>query len=656
MQEPFDPIASPSTLSGFLHERLPGDYMPARMLNEFVYCPRLFYLEFVDGLFTHNSDTLDGASKHRRVDRKTDPLPPADTDKPLFPPKNDASNDANGEHETIHARSVTLSSEVFGVIAKMDLIEVQGKEATPVDYKRGSPRKMEDGTLDAWEPERVQVCVQALVLRENGYECSEAVIFFWETRQRVRIVIDDALIEQTRRAIHDANVCSESLVAPPPLVDSPKCPRCSLVSICLPDETSRCSRFPPSEPQSLRQPLLFEVGLPTLQQIDLTDSGEHKPIRQLLTVRDDAKPVYLNTQGMSVGVSGQVLTIKDRDKKIQEIRLKDVSQLNLFGAVQVSTQAIQVLMQEDIPLAYFSFGGWFQGMTQSVGLKNIFWRREQFRKADEPAFCLALAKELVIGKIRNQRTMLQRNHIEPPGETLSFLKSLVVEATRASSLATLLGIEGVAARAYFSGFSGMIKVTGTKKSSAFSDKDLDNSEHSGEKIEQDDAVALATQNVVPNPFRFDFEKRNRRPPRDPINALLSLGYGVLAKDLTVICATVGLDPYLGFYHQPRFGRASLALDMMEPFRPLVVDSAVLSAINQRMVTVQDFISAGDAVALTARGRKSFYLAYEQRMDQLVTHPLFGYRVSYRRLIEIQVRLLARLLTGEIRRYPVFVTR
>jgi CRISPR-associated protein Cas1 len=406
----------------------------------------------------------------------------------------------------------------------------------------------------------------------------------------------------------------------------------------------------------LRQPLLFEVGLPTLQQIDLTDSGEHKPIRQLLTVRDDAKPVYLNTQGMSVGVSGQVLTIKDRDKKIQEIRLKDVSQLNLFGAVQVSTQAIQVLMQEDIPLAYFSFGGWFQGMTQSVGLKNIFWRREQFRKADEPAFCLALAKELVIGKIRNQRTMLQRNHIEPPGETLSFLKSLVVEATRASSLATLLGIEGVAARAYFSGFSGMIKVTGTKKSSAFSDKDLDNSEQSGEKIEQDDAVALATQNVVPNPFRFDFEKRNRRPPRDPINALLSLGYGVLAKDLTVICATVGLDPYLGFYHQPRFGRASLALDMMEPFRPLVVDSAVLSAINQRMVTVQDFISAGDAVALTARGRKSFYLAYEQRMDQLVTHPLFGYRVSYRRLIEIQVRLLARLLTGEIRRYPVFVTR
>ena len=616
------------------------EYLPARMLNEFVYCPRLFYLEHVDGLFTHNADTIEGVAKHRRVDQKTDELPAAES---------------THEHERIHARSVTLSSDSFGIIAKMDLIEVQGNLATPVDYKRGAPRKLPDGTLDAWDPERVQLCVQALVLRENGYECSEGVIFFWETRQRVRIAIDSELMEQTRKAISEANELSRRLVAPPPLVDSPKCPRCSLVSICLPDETSRCVRHDSSDTEGLRQPLLFEVGLPQVVQIDQTEVEEQKPIRQLVTVRDEAKPVYLNTQGMSVGISGQVLTIKDRDKdkKIQEIRLKDVSQLNLFGAVQVSTQAIQALLQEDIPLAYFSFGGWFHGMTQAVGLKNILWRREQFRKADQPSFCLALAKELVIGKIRNQRTMLQRNHIEPPPETLSFLKSLMIEAKRVESIASLLGVEGVAARAYFSSFSGMIKVGASRKSTGVEEPGTDAEE---EMNPTEDAVALATSRDVVNPFRFDFAKRNRRPPRDPINALLSLGYGVLAKDLTVLCATVGLDPYLGFYHQPRFGRPSLALDMMEPFRPLVVDSAVISAINQRMVTTDDFISAGDAVALTPRGRKSFYLAYEQRMDQLVTHPMFGYRVSYRRLIEIQIRLLARLLTGEIMRYPVFVTR
>ena len=141
-----------------------------------------------------------------------------------------------------------------------------------------------------------------------------------------------------------------------------------------------------------------------------------------------------------------------------------------------------------------------------------------------------------------------------------------------------------------------------------------------------------------------------------MNALLSLAYSLLAKDLTIVTQAVGFDPYLGFYHQPRFGRASLGLDLMEPFRPLIADSAVLSAINTRMVTPGDFLRTGNAVALTADGRKKFFRAYEQRMDTLVTHPLFGYRVNYRRLLEIQTRLLARVLTGEMMTYPVFTTR
>jgi CRISPR-associated protein Cas1 len=202
------------------------------------------------------------------------------------------------------------------------------------------------------------------------------------------------------------------------------------------------------------------------------------------------------------------------------------------------------------------------------------------------------------------------------------------QAENASALEELLGIEGSAARVYFEQFAGMIKV--------------------------DDAEGASTNG--PPEFNFDFLHRNRRPPRDPVNALLSLAYSVLAKDLTIVCHAVGFDPYLGFYHQPRFGRAALALDLMEPFRPLIADSAVLSAINTRMVTPADFIRTGDAVALRPDGRKSFFRAYEQRMDTLVTHPLFGYRVNYRRLLEIQARLLARLLTGEITTYPVFVTR
>ena len=141
-----------------------------------------------------------------------------------------------------------------------------------------------------------------------------------------------------------------------------------------------------------------------------------------------------------------------------------------------------------------------------------------------------------------------------------------------------------------------------------------------------------------------------------MNALLSLAYTLLAKDLTIIAASVGFDPYLGFFHLPRPGRPALALDLMEPFRPLIAESVVITAINNRMVYPEHFVAAGRGVTMTAPGRKAVFRAYEQRMDTLVTHPIFGYRVNYRRILEIQTRLLARVLTGELKDYPVFVTR
>ena len=157
-------------------------------------------------------------------------------------------------------------------------------------------------------------------------------------------------------------------------------------------------------------------------------------------------------------------------------------------------------------------------------------------------------------------------------------------------------------------------------------------------------------------FTFDFTKRSRRPPADPVNALLSLAYSLLAKDCTLAALAAGFDPYVGFYHQPRFGRPALALDLMEEFRPLVAESAVLTALNNRMVTPSHFVQAGEAVNLTPYGRKAFFQAYEQRMNSLVTHPVFDYKASYRRVLELQARLLARYLTGEIPEYVPMMTR
>jgi CRISPR-associated protein Cas1 len=272
-------------------------------------------------------------------------------------------------------------------------------------------------------------------------------------------------------------------------------------------------------------------------------------------------------------------------------------------------------------VCYFSQGGWFYGITSGLTTKNVFLRQSQFRLATEEWFALRLARKLVAGKIRNQRVMLMRNHEEPPKLVLEQMLEMAERAEESTSLEKLLGIEGNGARLYFGAFDGMIK---------------QESENGG--------------------FSLDFESRNRRPPKDPVNALLSLAYSLLSKDLTVACAAVGFDPMMGFYHQPRFGRPALALDLMEPFRPLIAESAVLNAINTRMVAPKDFVRAGRAVALTSAGRRGFFQAYEARMDTLVTHPIFGYRVSYRRLLEVQARLLAKVLEGELDEYAVFVTR
>jgi len=155
---------------------------------------------------------------------------------------------------------------------------------------------------------------------------------------------------------------------------------------------------------------------------------------------------------------------------------------------------------------------------------------------------------------------------------------------------------------------------------------------------------------------FQFQNRNRRPPTDPVNAMLSFVYALLVRELNVILSAVGFDSYRGFYHQPRYGRPALALDMMEPFRPLIADSVALTSINNGEVKPGDFIFAGRACALAGSGRKKVIAAFERRLAQEITHPLFGYRLSYRRLLEVQARLLGRHLMGEIAELPAIEPR
>lgn len=569
------------------HMTSPPDQLPARMLNEYSYCPRLFYLEFVQSEWQHNADTLDGRFIHRRVDRETGGLP--------------AAEDLTSQVK-LHSRSVMIGSDALGAVARVDLIETDEGRVVPVDYKRGAAPDLPEG---AWEPERVQVCLQGLLLREQGYECDYGVLYFAASQARVTVEFTDELIARTLELLAGARGLAAGGEIPPPLVNSPKCPRCSLVGICLPDETN------------LLRATTGEMVAPLVQ---ISPRGTSAP-RRLVAARDDRLAVYVQGQGFSVGLKGEVLEVRDKGKVVNEARLLETAQLSLFGNVQLSAQALRELAAREITVLHLSYGGWLAAVTTPPPHKNIELRRRQFQRAGDKEFCLQLARALVAGKIRNARTLLRRNARELPEGALRQLAEARRRAERARALEQLLGIEGTAAREYFSHFARMFK-TGP-----------------GE--------------TAPS---FEFNARNRRPPRDPVNALLSFLYAMLTKDLVVTLVGVGFDPYLGFYHQPKYGRPALALDLMEEFRPLVADSVAVGLINNGEVRATDFITRAGAVALTDGGRRRVLEAYERRLDTLVIHPRFGYAISYRRIFEVQARLLARLLTGEIAFYPPFCTR
>ena len=550
-------MSSPSPI-----DELPA-LVPARMVNEFSYCARLFHLEWVQSVFEGNADTAEGQWRHRAVDKQADLVPE--------PERID---------ELRRATSVMLGSETLGLVAVIDLLEPLDGKVVPVDTKKGRPP-----THDvAWEPEMVQLCVQGLLLREHGYDCDEGVLYFAETRERRTVPFSPELIDRTLELIQQLKIVALEEAPPPPLVDSPKCPRCSLVGICLPDETN-------------------------------TLAGRSLAPPRRLTPRDGAsRPMYVTEQGGYVGLKEGRVQVTRKGELLGEARLIDVSQVNVYGNAQVTTQLLRELFKREVPVMWFSYGGWFSGLAEGLPAKNVELRVRQAALARQAG--LPIARHVVYGKIRNCRTLLMRNSRERDQSVVDSLKSLADKALTAERVESLLGIEGAAARLYFSQFSSMLR----------------------------------------NDMDFDFEGRNRRPPKDPVNCLLSFLYSLIIKDLTAVTYGVGFDPYLGFYHRPRFGRPALALDLAEEFRPLLGDSLAIALINNGEVSTSDFVVRAQGVSLTQEGRKATIRGYERRLDSEVTHPIFGYKVTYRRVLEVQARLLAAHLMGEIPSYTAFKTR
>lgn len=555
--------------------------VPARMVNEYAYCPRLAYLMWTQGEWSETADTVDGRRVHARVDRPSAPLPAPETLE---------SGDASSADKIV-SRSMTLSSASLGVIAKLDVAEAADGAVTPVDYKRGKRPHVAQG---AYEPERIQVCLQGLLLEEHGYRVVEGAIYYSESRERVRVVFDDALRAAARKTVSDLRLTVSQGRIPPPLVDSPKCPRCALVTVCLPDEVRALA-------------------------------GSSLAPRSIAVPADESLPLVVQSQTARIGKEGETLKVIDEEQGETRVRFIDISDVALFGNVSITTPALAALLEREIPVTFHSHSGWFRGVAHGVGHRNVEVRTAQYRMSFDESACLRFARELVAAKIANQRTILRRNWRGPPEERQAVLDRLAAarkSSGGASSPAELLGVEGDAAAAYFRAFAGLLKAPGADESLS----------------------------------SFNFENRNRRPPADPVNALLSLAYAMLTRQLTNTLASVGLDPFRGFYHAPRYGRPALALDIMEPFRSIIADSVVLAAINTGEVGPADFVVAMTGTALTQAGRRRFVEAFERRMSQQTTHPIFGYQVSMRRMLLVQARLLSRFLLGELPSYPHYLPR
>ncbi len=584
--------------------------LPVRRLHNFIYCPRLFYFQWVENIFQENADTVAGSHAHRNVDA---------------PSRLDDVKEL-GLPEGAKLRSLRLESESLGLIGVVDIVEGGPDGAEIIDYKKGSARRDSEGERVAKEPDAMQVAAQAMLLREHGVNAVRGAIYYAADKRRVPVELSEELFSKVRKALEEARAVAASGQCPPPLKNDARCLYCSAYPICLPNESLWwAKRRKTTEPEGQ---LSFGFAGQTedairdhiLEALDFAAESGQKEAPTLEPPRpggDDSEVLVVQTPGAQVGQRGDQLQVSVKGEVMRKMPGQQVRAIYCFGAVQITAQAVETCLELGIDVSYFSPAGRFLGLLRGLPASGVDARRGQYRLFELPGVRLQLAREVIRSKINNQRVMLMRNG-DVPDRVVQLLAGFRDATESARDVTALLGFEGSAAALYFEQFESMLK------------------QREG--------------------WKFDWRGRNRRPPRDPVNALLSLGYSMLAKEPTGVCHAVGLDAFLGFMHQPRYGRPALALDLMEEFRPLIADSVAIGLINRGELGPEDFMRSANGTFLTDRGRKPFWEAWFRRLDTEVSHPEFSYRMAYRRMLEVQARQLWRFVRGEALTYHGFVTR
>ena len=328
--------------------------------------------------------------------------------------------------------------------------------------------------------------------------------------------------------------------------------------------------------------------------------------------------LYVTEQGARLEREYRRLLVTKDDQVLMAVPLSRVSHVVLIGRVGMTTPAMHALLDAGVGVSLLSRAGKLRGRLLPASGGNLPLRHAQYARAQDPAFCLAVGRAIVQGKLRNSRNALRRllrrrPHLDPG--PLERLGESLAQLPQAATLDELRGLEGVSARAYFS----------------------------------------LLRQVVPREWAFP--RRSRRPPRDPFNALLSFGYTLLTQNLLAACEVVGLDPFDGFFHGDKYNRPALALDLVEEFRSPVVDSVVLDLVGHSRLAPEDLQPGrSGGYYLTREGMRRFLWAYNRRLNTQVHHPRAGRALSYQKIFEVQARMLRRVIEGKEAVYRPFLRR
>ncbi len=336
--------------------------------------------------------------------------------------------------------------------------------------------------------------------------------------------------------------------------------------------------------------------------------------------------LYVTTQGAYLKKDGMAIDVRIQNKSAARLPVLNLNAIIAFGRVLVSPPLMNYCAENDIHIAFLREDGRFLARVQGPVSGNVLLRREQYRAADSPERVAAIVRNILRAKLANSKNVLARflrDHPETDRprieDAVNMIRNLIVALSRnGADIAALRGIEGAAADAYFTVFESLITV---------------------------------------NDPEFRFKSRSRRPPMDPVNAMLSFAYTILTNEMTAALESVGLDPAVGFLHTDRPGRVSLSLDLLEEFRSFLADRLVLSLINLKQVVPSDFEYSRDgAVKMSDKARKTLLTAWQERKREEILHPFVNEKVKLGLLPFLQARLLAKHIRGEISQYPPFAWR